>query len=69
MENDLTGHDIAEHFGYAALANKHGCWKVQPGVFDRIRSLPEVLDPHKKIRVIFDYDPDFSRALIQIIED
>lgn len=35
-----------------------------------IRALPEILeqftDPKEKIRIIFDYDPNFPRALFQI---
>ena len=31
--------------------------------------LPQALDESKKIRIIFDYDPNFHRALVQVFED
>ena len=46
--------EVAEHYGYTSLANKR---------------LPQVLDESKKIRIIFDYDPNFHRALVQVFED
>lgn len=68
MENGLTAQKIAEHYGYSTVADKLGCWKIETGVLEKIRLLPEVLDETKKFRVIIDYDPKFSRALVQIFE-
>lgn len=69
MENGLTRQSVAEHYGYSTVANKLGCWKIETGALDRLAFLPEVLDPKKKFRVTFDYDPEFPRALLQISED
>lgn len=58
--------DIAEHYGYTETANTTGCWQIDETTLERLKTLPEVLDPKRKIRITFDYDPDFPRALIQI---
>ena len=73
---DATHDETYAHFGYEV---KHesgvgaGCWPNDgETIMRRLRFLPEILegytDPAKKIRVVFDYDPDFPRALFQIFE-
>lgn len=63
---------IAEHFGYSVdeLAPTRGFWENNGEVLKRLSGVQEALekfrDPKKKIRVIFDYDPDYPRALVQI---
>lgn len=69
MENNLTAKRIGEYFGHATVSEKLGCWKNEPGVLENIRLLPEVLSADKKFRVIIDYDPEFSRVLVQVFED
>ena len=61
--------EVAERYGYTSLANKRGMWPVQPGVLQNLALLPQALDESKKIRIIFDYDPNFHRALVQVFED
>ena len=68
-ENTKISETVAAHYGYKSLSSKRGMWPIAPGVLDRLSRLPEVLDEKKKFRVIFDYDPEFQRALIQIFED
>lgn len=64
--------EVLEHFGYqkGSAAPAVGNWANDGTVFNRLGSLPEVLerfaDPQKKIRVIFDYDPNFPRTLLQV---
>lgn len=71
---DATHDETYAHFGYEV---KHesgagtGCWPNDgKTIMQNLRALPEVLerfsDPKKRIRVVFDYDPDFPRALFQV---
>lgn len=60
--------DTAAHFGYAEVANRIGHWPVDSGTLERLKELPEILDAKKKTRIIFDYDPSFPRALLQVFE-
>ena len=69
MENGLDAQKIAEHYGYSKVSPMHGCRKFEAGALEQLRHLPEVLDETKKIRIIFDYDPELSRVLVQIFED
>nr|WP_325304678.1 hypothetical protein [uncultured Dysosmobacter sp.] len=60
---------VAKHYGYSDISTFRGMWPIQPGVLEEIKLLPEVLDEAKKFRVIIDYDPEFTRALVQIFTD
>jgi len=71
---DAARDETYAHFGYEV---KHepgvgaGCWPNDgKTIMQNLRALPEVLeqfsDPKKRIRVVFDYDPDFPRALFQV---
>lgn len=66
MEEALTTQEVIEHYGYKTAAGKSACWKIDRETLNQLSKLPEVLDPKKKFRVTFDYDPEFPRALIQI---
>ncbi len=61
--------EVAEHYGYSDISTFRGMWPIQPSVLEKIKLLPEVLDETKKFRVIIDYDPEFTRALVQIFTD
>ena len=60
------------HFGYdrSGVAPAIGIWPNDGDALIRLGRLPEVLRLHqaekKKIRIVFDYDPDFPKALLQI---
>lgn len=64
--------DTLKHYGYPEdTPDKDvgiGLWDKSDAL-DRLAKLPEMipyLDGNKKIRVVFDYDPDFPKALLQI---
>ena len=64
--------EIFRHYGYPEdTPDKDvgiGLWDKSDAL-DRLAKLPEMLpylDGNKKIRVVFDYDPDFPKALLQI---
>lgn len=64
--------DTLKHYGYLEdTPDKDvgiGLWDKSDAL-DRLAKLPEMLpylDGNKKIRVVFDYDPDFPKALLQI---
>ncbi len=45
-----------------------GNWE-KDDAFERLAFLPELipyLDKSKKVKIIFDYDPDYPRALLQV---
>lgn len=71
---DATRKETFEHYDYVyerAPEYGVGCWANDGETIMRnIRALPEILeqftDPEKKIRIIFDYDPNFPRALFQL---
>ena len=64
--------EVLEHFGYQkdSAAPALGNWANDGTAFRRLASLPEVLErfsnPEIRIRVVFDYDPAFPRALLQV---
>lgn len=72
---DATRKETFEHFGYEYEREpKHGVgrWANDgEAIMRNIRALPEILeqftDPKEKIRIIFDYDPNFPRALFQCV--
>jgi len=66
--------EILRHYGYdpAKFAADEkagmGCgfWN-RDNALQRLKALPDViqyLDPNKKIRIVFEYDPDFPAAMI-----
>ena len=74
MEKDRsdTREELLLHFGCPKDTQEKGvavgCWE-QSEAFDKLASLPGLLpylDQNKKIRIVFDYDPDFPRALLQV---
>ena len=66
--NEPSTNTIAAHYGYTSTANATGCWPIDQGTLERLKTLAEVLDPKKKIKVTFDYDPDFPSASLQVWE-
>ena len=64
--------DVLKHFGYEGLDGIEGIgiWPNDGTAIDRLRNLPEAIKvmgaDTRKIRVVFDYDPDFPKAIIQI---
>ena len=70
MDTNMTVMDVAKHFGYESIPEACGCWDVNETTLDRLRALPDVLNAickNEKIRVTFDYDPDFPKALLQVL--
>lgn len=63
----LTPDQVRQHYGYGAETENTavGYWKKEQAI-ENIKKLAEILDDKKKIRIVFDYDPDFSRAYVQI---
>lgn len=64
--------EIFRHYGYPEdTPNKGvavGYWEKDEA-FDRLAFLPELipyLDRSKKVQIIFDYDPDYPRTLVQV---
>lgn len=74
-DKDATRDETFKHFGYKnEHAPKHGtgCWANDGETIPRnIQELPEALElivePNEKVRIIFDYDPNFPRALFQCV--
>ena len=68
---DICREDVLKHFGYseADCAPSVGIWPNNDGTLSRLGRLPEVLQSFdgakKKIRIVFGYDPNFPKALIQ----
>lgn len=70
--HDPTPEEVLRHFGYPEDTQEKGvgigCWEKSK-IFNNLADLPELipyLDKNKKIRIVFDYDPDFPRALLQV---
>ncbi len=63
---------VLEHYGYEDIQEPHvamGFWTKGsvPGRIENLSdALTKVLDFKKRIRVIFEYDPDFPRAYLRI---
>lgn len=71
-DHDPTPEEVLRHFGYPEDTQEKGvgigCWEKSK-TFDNLADLPGLipyLDKNKKIRIVFDYDPDFPRALLQV---
>lgn len=64
--------EIFRHYGYPKDTHDKGIavgnWE-KDDAFERLAFLPELipyLDKSKKVKIIFDYDPDYPRALLQV---
>ncbi len=70
--NGPTIQNVLKHYGYhdESMAPTVGLWSNNGTAIARLENLPEVLSLYKaekrKIRVVFDYDPDYPKALLQI---
>ena len=65
--------DVCSHYGYDEATdfigvppNAVGYWRNNETVLDELARLPEVLDRKQRVRIVFDYDPDYPRAMIQV---
>lgn len=73
MNRINTAIDIASvlaHYGYTSekTAPTRGVWANDGTALQRLSSLPELLEQHEsgKLRIVFDYDPEYPKALIQV---
>ncbi len=72
MDKPFCQADVLVHYGYDPdkAAPTLGLWENNGTAINRLGSLPEAIKLYgkktPKIRIVFDYDPDFSRALLQI---
>ena len=57
---------VLSHYGYKDNAQTYGFWPINEETLERLRKLPDALDPKEKFRVTFDYDPEFGTALLQV---
>lgn len=61
---------VLAHYGYepGRLAPTRGIWENDSAAIQRLSKLPELLERYGdgKLRVVFDYDPEYPRALIQV---
>ncbi|MCI8935189.1 MAG: hypothetical protein HFE80_11935 [Clostridiaceae bacterium] len=60
---------VLEHYGHVKDLMVHtGFWRNDGTIFQKLAQVPELIEQYGKgkIRAIFDYDPDYPRALIQI---
>lgn len=67
----MNSNAIIKYYGYAPeVVNAPGIylgfWPNEDGVFNGLAKLPELLDRKQKVRIVFDYDPDFPSAMIQV---
>lgn len=63
----MSPEKVLSHYGYTDCPSMfRGIWENNGTVLDRLKRLPEVLDPTQKIRIAFEYDPDFPRALLMV---
>lgn len=69
---NLSKNEVLAHYGYSKEALRKegetgtGIWDKEEA-FMRLDSLPEFMkfvDDTKKVRVIFEYDPDYPKALL-----
>lgn len=63
--------DVFEHYGYEYdnPLQGVGIWANET-VIQRLKNLPAIFEQYgyekRKVKIIFDYDPDFPRALLQV---
>ena len=71
-DNNPDAKAILKHYGYNgdSTAQTIGLWPNDGTAIARLGQLPEALGLYKaeksKIRVVFDYDPDYPRAVLQV---
>lgn len=71
-EDGMSREAVLEHYGYDDTDEAHvamGFWKKEsvPEQIGKLSdALTETLDFEKKVRVIFEYDPDFARAYLRV---
>ena len=70
-KENVNSNAIIAHYGYHqetvdAPGTYLGFWPNKDDVFDGLARLPELLDRQQKVRIVFDYDPDFPTAMIQV---
>lgn len=66
-EDGVNSQTVLEHYGREMDVHAmRGFWKNDDSVLENLKKIPELLDAKEKIRITFDYDPDYPRALIQI---
>ncbi len=72
IKAEMSREKVLEHYGYEDTQEAHvamGFWAKET-VPERIGKLSDALkktlDFNKKVRVIFEYDPDFPRAYLRI---
>lgn len=60
--------EVMAHFGYETIGEWSSTWLNKPGQIERLSKLPEfikMLGLDKRYRIIFDYDPDYPKMLLQ----
>lgn len=66
--HEPTPKEVMAHFGYEEVGEWHSTWLNKPGQIERLSALPEVikmLGVDRKCRIIFDYDPNYPKMLLQ----
>lgn len=60
--------EVMEHFGYQEIGPWSSTWINKPGEIEKLATLPEfikTLGLDQCYRIIFDYDPNYPRMLLQ----
>lgn len=74
LDDGFNPGKVLGHYGYDASAARSGSvmlgfWQNDE-VMKKLALLPELLEKHRssngKVRITFDYDPEFPRALVQV---
>ena len=73
-EDGTNGPRTLEHYGYSPEdyltgGVSRGFWPNDGTALEKLKNLPEYIQlahPAQKIRIVFDYDPEYPRALIQV---
>ena len=63
-----TLQEVMAHFGYDSIGEWSSTWLNEPRQIDRLAELPKfigLLGLDKHYRIIFDYDPDYPKMLLQ----
>lgn len=70
-DEHISPKDVFEHYGYEYDNPLHGVglWSNET-VIKRLENLSSLVEQYaygkQKVKIIFDYDPDFPRALLQV---
>jgi hypothetical protein len=71
MPEAVTAEDVYRHYGHEnevvpGNGVGYGIWEREDALqrLAGIKDFIKFLDPNKKIRIVFEYDPDFSMALL-----